>query len=64
MHIAAAAGCPCVVLFPHDADTELLGPRGAGGVLTVLAPELADLPVEDVDRAIGNLGAYASPAHA
>ena len=64
MHIAAAAGCPCVVLFPHDADTELLGPRGAGGVLTVLAPELVDLPVDDVERAIGNLGAYASPAHA
>jgi ADP-heptose:LPS heptosyltransferase len=60
MHIAAAAGCPCVVLFPYDANTDILAPRGAGGVLTVLAPELADLPVADVDRAIGNLGAYAA----
>lgn len=58
MHIAAAAGCPCAVLFPHDADIELLTPRGAGGVLTVIAPELADLPVSDVDRALGNLGAF------
>ena len=58
MHIAAAAGCRCVVLFPYDANTDLLAPRGTGGVLTVLAPELIDLPMADVDRAIGNLGAY------
>jgi ADP-heptose:LPS heptosyltransferase len=62
MHIAAAAGCPCAVLFPHDADLELLTPRGAGGVLTVLAPELAELPVGDVSRALGNLGAFPAQA--
>ena len=64
MHIAAAAGCPCAVLFPFDANTELLTPRGSGGVLTVIAPSLEDLPVADVERAIGNLGAYPAVAKA
>jgi ADP-heptose:LPS heptosyltransferase len=57
MHVAAAAGAPCVVLYSDGRDPDLAAPRGRGGVLKLLAPALADLPVEDVVRAIGNLGA-------
>lgn len=57
MHIAAAAGCPCVVLYAADRETALVAPRGQAGVLKLLAPDLGDLPVTDVIRAIGNLGA-------
>jgi ADP-heptose:LPS heptosyltransferase len=57
MHVAAAAGAPCVVLCGGAAETAPLAPRGRAGVLELLAPDLAELPVGDVIRAIGNLGA-------
>jgi ADP-heptose:LPS heptosyltransferase len=58
MHIAAAAGARCLVLFSQESDPERVAPRGRNGVMTMLAPNLAELPVADVDRALGNLGAY------
>lgn len=64
MHIAAAAGAPCVVLYAADQETALVAPRGRAGVLKLLAPDLGDLPVGDVIRAIGNLGALPAPVHA
>jgi ADP-heptose:LPS heptosyltransferase len=64
MHIAAAAGAPCVVLYAADQETALVAPRGRAGVLKLLAPYLGDLPVGDVIRAIGNLGALPAPVHA
>jgi ADP-heptose:LPS heptosyltransferase len=64
MHIAAAAGAPCVVLYAADQETALAAPRGRAGVLKLLAPDLGELPVTDVIRAIGNLGALPSPVHA
>lgn len=57
MHVAAAAGTPCVVLSGGAVETAPLAPRGRAGVLELLAPDLAELPVDDVIRAIGNLGA-------
>jgi ADP-heptose:LPS heptosyltransferase len=60
MHVAAAAGAPCVVLYSAEQETALVAPRGRAGVLKLLAPYLGDLPVEDVIRAVGNLGAFAS----
>jgi ADP-heptose:LPS heptosyltransferase len=50
MHLIAAVGCPCVVLFSVDSDPALTAPRGPGGTWpTVLrVPDLADLPVERV----------------
>ncbi len=48
MHLAAAVGCPCVVLFSADSDPALTAPRGPGGTLAAVlrVPDLADLPVD------------------
>ncbi len=50
MHLIAAVGCPCVVLFSADSDPALTAPRGPEGewpcVLRV--PDLADLSVARV----------------
>jgi ADP-heptose:LPS heptosyltransferase len=50
MHIAAAMGCPSVVLFGPDSDPALTAPRlPDGGWATVIrADRLADLKVERV----------------
>ena len=50
MHVAAAMGCRCVVLFSADSDPALTAPRGPGGTWPVVlrADDLADLPVADV----------------
>ena len=64
MHVAAAAGAPCVVLYSSEHETALVAPRGRAGVLKLLAPQVEELPVEDVMRAIGNLGALRDPVHA
>ena len=45
MHLIAAAGCPCLVLFSHDSDPERCVPRG-GRVSILRRPDLANLPVE------------------
>lgn len=50
MHLAAAVGCPSVVLFGADSDPALTAPRGRVTVLR--APHLADLPVERVAAAL------------
>ncbi|MGE0046730.1 MAG: glycosyltransferase family 9 protein, partial [Hyphomonadaceae bacterium] len=62
MHIASAAGAPCLVLFSRESDPERCAPRGRRGAATIVAENLADLPVEEVDRALANLGAYREPA--
>lgn len=54
MHLAAAMGCPCVVLFGPASDPTLTAPRGPDGAWpTVLrAEDLAQLPVERVAAAL------------
>jgi ADP-heptose:LPS heptosyltransferase len=54
MHIAAAVGAPCVVLFSADSNPAMTAPRGPDGAWpTVLrAPVLADLSVERVAAAL------------
>ena len=54
MHLAAAMGCPCVVLFGAASDPALTAPRGPHGAWpTVLrAQDLADLPVDRVAAAL------------
>jgi ADP-heptose:LPS heptosyltransferase len=54
MHLAAAVGCPSVVLFSADSDPALTAPRlPGGGWPTVLrVPDLADLPIERVAAAV------------
>lgn len=53
MHLIAAAPCPAVVLFSHDSDPELCAPRGRVAVLRV--PDLAGLPVAEVETALAGL---------
>ncbi len=50
MHLAAAVGCRCVVLFSAESDPALTAPRGRVTVLR--APKLADLPVARVAAAL------------
>jgi len=50
MHLAAAAGCRCVVLFSGHSDPALTAPRGRVTVLR--EPDLADLPVARVAAAL------------
>lgn len=50
MHLAAAVGCPSVVLFSGESDPGLTAPRGQVSVLRV--PDLADLPLERVAAAL------------
>lgn len=51
MHLAAAVGCPSVVLFSGHSDPALTGPRGAW-VRVLREAHLADLPVERVAEAL------------
>ena len=50
MHLAAAMGIPCVVLFSAESDPALTRPRGPVTVLP--AADLADLPVQRVAEAL------------
>ena len=52
MHLIAAAGCPCVVLFSADSDPALCAPRGKVTVLR--RPNLAELTVDDVAAAVSS----------
>ena len=54
MHIAAAVGCRCVVLFSADSEPALTAPRGPGGSWPVVlrAPVLADLSVARVAASV------------
>ena len=52
MHLIAAAGCPCVVLFSADSDPALCAPRGKVTVLR--RPNLAGLTVDDVAAAVSS----------
>lgn len=53
-HIAAAAGCPALVLFSHDSDPAMTAPRGPDGAWPAVlrVPVLADLTVERVAAAL------------
>jgi ADP-heptose:LPS heptosyltransferase len=50
MHIAAAAGAPCIVLFSADSDPKLCAPRGLydGAVSVVRQDDLRKLPITQV----------------
>ncbi|MEL7028693.1 MAG: glycosyltransferase family 9 protein [Pseudomonadota bacterium] len=53
--LAAAVGCPGVMLLSNASDPALVSPRGRDVVL-LTADDLADLPVEDVVRTLRNTG--------
>ena len=54
MHLAAALGCRCIVLFSAASDPALTAPRGPDGTwpLVLRANTLAELPVERVAAAL------------
>ncbi|KAF0178975.1 MAG: glycosyltransferase family 9 protein [Hyphomonadaceae bacterium] len=64
MHIAAAAGSPCVVLFSSESDPDRVCPRGRGGVMAVTAESLAAMTVAQVEQSIGNVGGFRELASA
>ena len=51
MHLIAAAGCPCVVLYSHESDPALCAQRGPD-VTIVRRERLADLSQEEVAGAV------------
>jgi ADP-heptose:LPS heptosyltransferase len=51
MHIAAAVGCPSLVLFSAESDPALCGQRGPA-VAYLRRPALADLTVDEVEAAL------------
>jgi ADP-heptose:LPS heptosyltransferase len=50
MHLIAAVGCQCVVLFSAESDPALCAPRGTVTVLR--RPNLAELTVDEVAAAV------------
>jgi ADP-heptose:LPS heptosyltransferase len=64
MHVAAAAGAPCLVFLSSLNHPERVAPRGRGGVVALTAAVIADLPVEQVDMQLRNCGVYRQTATA
>lgn len=64
MHVAAAAGAPCLVLLSSLANPERAAPRGRGGVIALTAAVVADVPVEQVERQVRNCGVFQHAATA
>ncbi len=64
MHIAAAAGVPCLVFLSAAAKLDMSAPRGRGGVVALTASVVSDLPVEQVERQLRNCGVFRQAATA
>lgn len=64
MHIAAAAGAPCLVFLSSLNQPERSAPRGRGGVVALTAAVIADLPVEQVEMQLRNCGVFRHAATA
>jgi hypothetical protein len=64
MHVAAAAGAPCLVFLSSLNHPERVAPRGRNGVVALTAAVIADLPVEQVDMQLRNCGVYRQAATA
>ncbi|HYD88219.1 MAG TPA: glycosyltransferase family 9 protein [Vitreimonas sp.] len=64
MHMAAATGVPCLVFLSALSHPELSAPRGRGGVVTLTASVISDLPVEQVERQLRNCGVLRQAATA
>jgi ADP-heptose:LPS heptosyltransferase len=64
IHVAAAAGVPCLVFLSSLNHPDRVAPRGRGGVVALTAAVIADLPVEQVDAQLRNCGVYRQVASA
>ncbi|MGE0742444.1 MAG: glycosyltransferase family 9 protein [Hyphomonadaceae bacterium] len=56
MHVAAAAGAPCLAFLSSLARPDQAAPRGRGGVIEFTAAVIADIPVDQVERQLRNCG--------
>jgi ADP-heptose:LPS heptosyltransferase len=57
MHLAAAAGAPCIT-FLSALNPERTLPRGKGGAVALTAADISQLPVEQVERQLRNCGVF------
>ncbi|MFO1017957.1 MAG: glycosyltransferase family 9 protein [Hyphomonadaceae bacterium] len=64
MHVAAAAGAPCITFLSALNHPERTAPRGRSGVVALTAAVIADLPVEQVERQLRNCGVFRQAATA
>lgn len=64
MHVAAAAGAPCLVFLSSLNQPDRAAPRSRSGVIALTAATVADLPVEQVDAQLRNCGVYRQAATA
>lgn len=64
MHVAAAAGAPCLVFMSSTAKGAPAVPRGRNGVVEFTAAVIADISVDQVDRQLRNCGVYRHAATA
>jgi ADP-heptose:LPS heptosyltransferase len=64
MQLAAGAGAACLVLLSSQTLPERAAPRGRGGVVTMMAFQVADLPPEQVERQLRNFGLFRRAASA
>jgi len=63
MHVAAAAGAPCIS-FVSALDPDRAAPRGKNGVVVLTGTDMAKLPVEQVERQLRNCGVFRQAATA
>lgn len=64
LHIAVAAGAPCLVFLSPIGPAGRIMARGKGGVIALTAAVIADLPVDQVARQLRNCGVYREAATA
>jgi ADP-heptose:LPS heptosyltransferase len=64
MHVAAAAGAPCLVFQSSVSASPLGAPRSRGGVVDFTAAVVADLPVDQIERQLRNCGVFHHAASA
>lgn len=64
MHVAAAAGAPCLVILSSLARPDQAAPRSRGGVVELTAAVVSDLPVQQVERQLRNCGVLSRAATA
>ncbi|HEX5007888.1 MAG TPA: glycosyltransferase family 9 protein [Hyphomonadaceae bacterium] len=57
MHLAAAAGAPCIT-FLSALNPDRTSPRGRGGVVALTAADISLLPVDQVERQLRNCGVF------
>jgi ADP-heptose:LPS heptosyltransferase len=58
MHVFASAGTACLVLLSKASDPARACPRGRAGVMSLRAPDLSQITVDEVVSHMRNIGAF------